>query len=206
MNVRLHYSFDFTAGFYYNGSMHMNNYSVRLWMMTATLDSESHNIAFDRIKFFVASALDSGVFINSAETEQCQLLAKAGVKIITLPDEPVDQLIGIMLYCKLNALCEDRMIVGEVELTSDHGGEVTYIHGDDEPIGPYDQDGWWHDANLIHYDKKIIETENIMSLNTVASWRDLSLQWPSDDTDDATQYEDTGNTIVFGNFGRDDTK
>lgn len=203
MNVRLHYSFNFTAGFYYDGRLHMNNYSVRLWMMTTSLDSESHNIAFDRIKFFVSSSLDSGVFINSDDKDQCRLLANAGVKIITLPDEPVDQLIGIMLYCKLNALCEDRMIVGEVELTSEHGGEVTYIHGDDEPIGPYDQDGWWNDSNLVHYDNKITETENIMSLNTVASWRELSLQWP---TDEETQHEDTGNTIVFGNFGRDDTK
>ena len=204
MNVRLHYSFDFTAGFYFNGMLHMNNYTVRLWMMTATSDGESHNIAFDRIKFFVASSLDSGVFINSDDKEQCRLLANAGVKIITLPDDPVDQLIGIMLYCKLNALCEDRMIVGEVEISSSHGGEVTYIHGDEEPIGPYDQDGWWHNANLVHYDNKITETENIMSLNTVASWRELSLQWPTDD--EAPQYEDTGNTIVFGNFGKDESK
>ena len=204
MNVRLHYSFDFTAGFYFDGMLHMNNYTVRLWMMTATSDGESHNIAFDRIKFFVASSLDSGVFINGDDKEQCRLLANAGVKIITLPDDPVDQLIGIMLYCKLNALCEDRMIVGEVEISSSHGGEVTYIHGDEEPIGPYDQEGWWHNANLVHYDNKITETENIMSLNTVASWRELSLQWPTDD--EAPQYEDTGNTIVFGNFGKDESK
>lgn len=202
MNVRLQYSFDFLAGCYYDGVFRMNNYTVRLWMMTTTTDGESHNIAFDRIKFFIDDSLESGVFINSANEEQCKLLANAGVKIITLPDEPVDQLIGIMLYCKLNAICEDRMVIGEVEISSELGGEVTYMHGEEESIGPYDQKGWWHDSNLMHYNTKISETENIMSLGAVSSWRELNLQWPEDDAGP----EDTGNTIVFVNFGKDEAK
>jgi hypothetical protein len=202
MNVRLQYEVDFTAGFFFNDMLRMNNYKIRLWMMTTTTDSESHNIAFERIKYFIGQSLDSGVFINKHNEEQCKLLAAAGVKIITLPEEPVDQLVGIMLYCKLNAICEDRMIIGEVEVRSELGGEVTYMHGEDEPIGPYDQAGWWNDANLIHYHSKITETENIVSLSTIASWRELDLHWPEDEIDAAL---DTGNTIVFGNFGRDDT-
>jgi hypothetical protein len=202
MNVRLQYEVDFTAGFFFNDMLRMNNYKIRLWMMTTTTDSESHNIAFERIKYFIGQSLDSGVFINKDNQEQCKLLAAAGVKIITLPEEPVDQLVGIMLYCKLNAICEDRMIIGEVEVRSELGGEVTYMHGEDEPIGPYDQAGWWNDANLIHYHSKITETENIVSLSTIASWRELDLHWPEDEIDNS---QNTGNTIVFGNFGRDDT-
>ena len=203
MNVRLQYSVDFLAGCYFDGILRMNNYTVRLWMMTTTMDGESHNVAFDRIKFFIDDSLESGVFINSANEEQCKLLANAGVKIIALPDEPVDQLIGIMLYCKLNAICEDRMVIGEVEISSELGGNVTYMHGEEESIGPYDQKGWWHDSNLMHYNTKISETENIMSLGAVSSWRELNLQWPEED--DAGP-EDTGNTIVFVNFGKDEAK
>ena len=99
MNVRLNYSIEFTAGFYFNDMLKMNNYKIRLAMMTATPDEESVNIAFERIKYFIGDSIDSGVFINKGNEEQCKLLANAGVKIITLPDEPVDQLIGIMLYC-----------------------------------------------------------------------------------------------------------
>ena len=203
MNVRLHYPIEFTAGIYFDGMLRMNRYNVSLWMMTTTLDSESHNVAFDRIKFFIEDSLESGVFINGSNVEQCKLLANAGVKIVTLPDEPVDQLIGIMLYCKLNAICEDRMIIGEVEINSDLGGSVTYLHGDEESIGPYDQKGWWHDSNLLYCNSKIVETENIVSLGSIASWRDLDLQWPEDC---AVSEASTGNTIVFGNFGKDETK
>jgi len=202
MNVRLQYSIDFIAGCYFDGMLRMNNYRVRVWMMTTTMDGESHNIAFDRIKFFIADSLESGVFINGTNEEQCKLLANAGIKIITLPDEPVDQLIGIMLYCKLNAICENRMVIGEVEISSGLGGEVTYMHGEEEPIGPYDRTGWWHNSNLMHHNTKISESENIMNLGAISSWRELELQWPEDDVNS----EDTGNTIVFVNFGKDEAK
>ena len=201
MNVRLHYEADFTAGFYYNEMLKMNNYKIRLWMITATSDGESHNIAFDRIKYFIGQSLDSGVFINKNNEEQCKLLANAGVKIITLPEEPVDQLVGIMLYCKLNAICEDRMIIGEIEIESDLGGDVTYLHSEDEPIGPYEQPGWWMEPSLTHYHNTITETENIVSLSSSALWHDLDLHWPEDE-----YSTDTGNTIVFGNFNKDEAE
>ena len=201
MNVRLKYQLEFTAGFYFNEQLKMNNYNVELLMTTATTDDKSINIAFERIKFFIGSSLDSGVFINMNNTEQCKLLSNAGVKIITLPDDPVDQLIGIMLYCKLNAICEERMIISDIEITSELGGDMTYLHSDDEPIGPYEQVGWWHNPDLTHYHNTAVKTENILNLNTVVSWRDLDLHWPDD-----PYTPDTGNTIVFGNFNKDDTK
>ena len=86
MNVRLNYSIEFTAGFYFNNMLKMNNYKIRLAMMTATPEEESINIAFERIKYFIGESIDSGVFINRGNEEQCKLLANAGVKIITLPD------------------------------------------------------------------------------------------------------------------------
>ena len=201
MNVRLNYSIEFTAGFYFNDMLKMNNYKIRLAMMTATPDEESVNIAFERIKYFIGDSIDSGVFINKGNEEQCKLLANAGVKIITLPDEPVDQLIGIMLYCKLNAICEDRMILGEIEIESDLGGDVTYLHSEDEPIGPYEQPGWWMEPSLTHYHNTITETENIVSLSSSALWHDLDLHWPEDE-----YSTDTGNTIVFGNFNKDEAE
>ena len=50
MNVRLKHDMSFTAGVYYNGEMRMNNYNLRLWMITNTYDASSHNISFDRVK------------------------------------------------------------------------------------------------------------------------------------------------------------
>ena len=91
MNVRLKHDIVFTAGIYYNDVLRMNNYSLRLWMITNTYDASSHNIAFDRIKHFVYSEIDSTIFINSDDQLQCQQLVDAGLKITTMPGDPVDQ-------------------------------------------------------------------------------------------------------------------
>ena len=59
MNVRLKHDMSFTAGVYYNGEMRMNNYNLRLWMITNTYDASSHNISFDRVKYFIYTEMDS---------------------------------------------------------------------------------------------------------------------------------------------------
>ena len=56
----------------------------------------------------------------------------------------------------------------------------------------------------IDYNSKITETENIVSIGSIASWRDLDLHWPEEE--DEIDETNTGNTIVFGNFGKDETK
>jgi hypothetical protein len=113
------------AAVFYDGHTHMNNYNVTLWMMTNCEQAQDQNTAFERIKHFVYQELDSTVFVNADNLTQCQLLSAAGMDVTTMPGEPVDQLIGIMLYYKLNAITEGRMIIEETELSSVMG--ETYL-------------------------------------------------------------------------------
>ena len=96
MNVRLKHDMNFTAGIYYKGTLRMNNYSLRLWMLTNSLDPSDQNISFERIKYFIYSEIDSTIFINSEYLEPCQEFIRLGLNLTTMPGEPVDQLIGII--------------------------------------------------------------------------------------------------------------
>lgn len=200
MNVRLQHTMTFTAGVYYAGAIRMNNYIARFWMTTNSVDGESHNIAFERIKHFVYSCIDSTIFVNRSYTEKCRKLVEAGVGITTLPDEPVDQVIGIMLHSKLNAIMEDRMIIVETELSSDLGDNMVYLHGEGENGGPLEQDGWWKDADLTHYDIELVDEGKLVSVPHTSVWRDLDLSWP-----DETDQPSTDNTVIF-DFQRDETR
>lgn len=201
MNVRLLIPIKFTAGVYYNDQLRMNNYSIQMFMLTNSVDGESHNIAVERARVFIQTQLDSSVFINRSNHEQCRKLADAGIKVVTLPEEPVDQIVGMMLYCKLNAIMEERMDLVEIEISSDLGENVIYLHSEAEHLGPFDNDGWWHDADLIYYDTELVETDNVMPLNRAAIWRELGLNWP-----ETEENKQTGNTIVFADFSRDETR
>ena len=200
MNVRLRTSISFVAGVFYEGMVRMNNYHVSLSMTTNSGSSENYNIALDRMKYFFAECIDSSILINEEETDQCKKFVKAGLKLVTLPEEPVEQIIGMKLYCKLNAIADDHIIVNEVEISSELGDQVVFFHSDGEFQGPFVESGWWSQSDLTHYNKELNVKDNIMSMSRRNTWKDLDLDWPID------TESTTGNTIVFADFGRDETK
>jgi hypothetical protein len=197
MNVRLKYDMHFTAGIWYNDAVRMNNYSLRLWMTTNSENPVDQSIAFERIKYFIYTQIDSTIFINHQLENQCQQLVNAGLNITTMPGDPVDQLIGIMLYYKLNAITEDRMIVVETELSSVQGENMTYLHSDFETTSGYEQPDWWTSSDLTHSDVVSQDSEKIVSMSQGAAWRDLEMSWA-----DISNTDDTGNIVVFADFKR----
>ncbi len=201
MNVRLQYPTTLLAGVQYDGQLRLNQYNLRLWLLTNTTDNECHNIAFERLKFFIKHCLESSIFINQADTDSCKLYTAAGARLTTLPDAPVDQIVGMMLYSKLNAIMEGYISVMEVEISSDLGDQMIYMHCEEENLGPFLDKGWWNDPDPMHWDISIVADDKIMNLNRNFVWRDLELDWPKKDTE-----EDTGNTIIFTDFNRNDSK
>lgn len=198
MNVRLKYDMLFTAGVYYKDNLLMNNYSLRLWMNTNSTDPADQNTAFERIKYFVYTQLDSTIFINQESTDQCQLLADAGLNITTMPGDPVDQLIGIMLYYKLNAITEDRIIIVETEINSTVGENITYLHSEYETTSGYLQPDWWSSADITHNDFVLADSENVVAMAENMVWRDADLAWGD------TSAANTGNVVVFADFKKPD--
>jgi|APCry1669188970_1035186.scaffolds.fasta_scaffold00408_8 hypothetical protein len=194
MNVRIKFPINFTAGIFYRDELQMNNYMVTLSMITNSLDGTINNIALDRIKYFIYHEIESSIFINSSDVERCEKFIDAGLKITTIPDAPVDQLIGIMLYYKLSSITEDRILIEEIEISSSIGEGLVYIHGSNENVDGLDIPEWWKSCDLIHCDSELIEDDEIVTLANVTAWRDLELEWPDE------EESETGNTVVFADF------
>ena len=203
MNVRLRYSTVFTAGIFYADQLRMNNYQVKLHLTTNSEEGDDHNIALDRIKYFLHNQLNSTVFINSTDSERCKAFAMAGIKMTTLPEDPLDQVIGIMLYCKLNAMLEDRMIINEIEICSELGENIVYLHNDQDAQGPFADAGWWSEPDAVHCDLTLFDHEKIVDLHhLVTGWKDLGLSW---DNSISININDD-NKVVFADFAKDETK
>jgi hypothetical protein len=195
MNVRLKYDFPFTAGIYHNGSFYMNNYALRVLMATVSDDPDDQTTAFERLKYFIYTCMESTIFIDIDETEQCARYVQAGLRITTMPGAPVDQLIGIMLYHKLNAVMENRMIVFETELSSAVGEYMVYLHSEEETTVGYVQPEWWDTADLTHNEVTLASSDNVVAIPQATAWRELDLEW----TDDSASDE-SGNVVVFADF------
>lgn len=199
MNVRLRYDLPFTAGVYHNGNFAMNNYSLRLWMATVSDQAEDQTTAFERLKYFVYTCMENTVFIDAAQTEQCDKFLQAGLHITTMPGEPVDQLIGIMLYYKLNAVMENRMIVIETELSSALGEYMTYLHCEEENTVGYVQPDWWVSPDLVHNNIESVTVGKVVAIPHSISWQDIGLEWADDIVDEPAE-DTTGNIVVFADF------
>ena len=191
MNVRIKFPITFTAGIFYNDELQMNNYMVNLYMLTNSNDGATNNIALDRIKYFIYTEIDSSVFIDSADIERCKKFIDAGIKITTIPDTPVDQLIGIMLHYKLSAITEERLIIDEIEISSSIGEGLIYVHGSHENVDDLAVPEWWKSVDMVHCDPDLIDSDEIVTLENLNVWRDLNLDWPSE------EESETGNTVVF---------
>ena len=200
MNVRLQYTLPFVAGVHYDDQLIMNNYLLKVYMITNVHDADLTNTAFERLKYFVNEEMFSTVFVNGNSQDVCKRYIHAGIRITSLPNEPVDQIIGFMLFHKLNAIMEERISVLEIELSSSLGDHMVYLHNDQENTEDIEMPAWWTSPDLVHCDLSLLNNDsNTVPLHS-AIWRDLNLAWPEEQV-----TQETGN-IVFADFGRDETK
>ena len=199
MNVRLQYDLDFLAGIYYDERLQLNSYSISMSLLTKTTDALNTNIAMDRLKYFVHGELANTVFVNQDSTERAEMMQIMGINVTTLPEEPVDQIVGMMLYYKLNAIMEGRMTVTRLDLSSILGDSVWYQHDEEEDSpGPFRVEGWWH-APTVQHDSILesVTADNVVRVIPNA-WHELGLIWPEQET------EPTANTVVFANFTKNE--
>ena len=202
MNVRLQYDLEFLGGIYFEEQMQMNHYSVSLNLVTGTADPTDTNIAMDRIKAFVFGELEHSVFINVAQRERADLMHLMGINVTTLPEEPVDQIIGMMLHSKLSAVMGGCMLIRTIMLSSTAGDDVIYEHDAQESAAPFDTPGWWTESTPVCESQSQHRTnDTVFVLNTTDQWRELGLQWIKD-----VEPDQDSNVLVFTEFKNDKDK
>lgn len=199
MNVKLKKSFRFYTGLVYNNEFAINVYDATLHMTTVSLDSEQQNIAYDRMSYWIDQVLQDAVLIGS-DSAVLDAYRATGQRLIVFPQDPVDQVVGAMLYLKLNAITEDRLAITGVELASSYGDDVVYLHYAGEEVGLLSNTGWWTDLRPFWSDTKKRKAVNkVISMDRMPEWSELGLAWeePADQQD---------NTVVFADFPKNENK
>jgi len=189
MNVKIEYPAEFLAAAYWDDTVMMNSYVVRCEMMTNSRDSKEQNIALERLKYIIFVQMQNSVFVDHREKAAIKRLQAAGLRPIVLPEQPVDQIVGMMLYSKLDSVMEGRLTMTQLRLSSELGENITYFQSDNETIGPFAQKGWWNSTDPSVSDSK--DGGKIVSIKGTTTWQLLELDW-----DVVKEDNSKGNTVV----------
>jgi len=200
MNVRLRTILGWNSGLVHGDQFCVNQYQAQIDMITVTADNHQQNIAYERVKHMTHYIFEDAILISRDHGKLTQY-QQTDARVIVLPDEPVDQIMGMMLYLKFNAVMENRIVVTDVEISSVQGDNMGYLHSHGENLSTgLSQIGWWMDAGPTWYDMPVTHTrDKVVSLNARPEWTDHGLAWT-----DATDKQ--SNSVVFADFGRDADK
>lgn len=182
MNVRLEKSFDFFASQYLDGQVCCNRFCIDLEIITNTMDYIDQNVALDRVRHMLYNEFNSVLFLSDEKSELAVKFSELGFKTCTIPGPPVDQLLGIMLFAKLNAVMQERLFITQIKISSDLGDKLVYCQDSEEDLGPFEYTGWWHNSDNNIHDTDNIDTKgNVISLGKkVDPWHKFSLEWSQD--------------------------
>lgn len=179
MNTRIEREFSFQAAVYFEGSFIMNMYELLLSMEVETDSIKEQNIAMDRIEYFLSGCVANSVFVESTEKRIIEKYSSADIKVCTLPEEPYDQIITILLLQKLNAIAEGRLTITDIVLKSELSDGVKFIYNIEEAnLHPFGK-GWWSEANTHIADiPKSNRKDKIVKLVKASDcWSVADLEW-----------------------------
>jgi len=177
MTARVQRNFEFVSGVYVENELYLNSYNIEMNFIVETDNIYEQNIALDRIKYFFTEKLDNAIFVSEEENECIDKLSTLDFKCIVLPEEPYDQIIGIMLMVKTNAISENRLTVSDIRITSRMSDGVSYLHSMEESIGPFSSKGWWKDLTPTVSSNKSKNRKIVKFKEAKLSWDDLGLSW-----------------------------
>lgn len=199
MNVKITYNTDFLAGVHWDEHFLMNNYYVTVDMLTNTADTLNQNIALSRIRHVMEEQLQDCYFVNLIDAAAIEQLQLAGIKFSELPEQPVDQIVGMILFAKFSAVAEQQLLIQSVKVSSVLGDRIIYEHSKDDKAA-FTSDAWWNSASPYCSD---IDTpgynNSICLVNGTKRWRELGMHWNQQES----LNSEVGNVLIFDEHRND---
>jgi len=185
MNVRIKNQFLVKTGIWINDEFVVNNYTVICNFITTSQNDDDHIVCLSRINFLF-DEFDNSCFINQNNQKKIKQLKNCKIKVIELPEEPVDQIIGLVMYYKINAICEQRMRCTDLDISSEVGENICYLHSEYEETSVIPKVGWWHESgpSLTFCNRQ--SQEKIVKFTKIDTWQQYDLNWAIEESQSAS--------------------
>lgn len=181
MSTKITKDFVFMAAIHFENSFMNNLYEMTANMTVETEDAREQNIAIERLMYFIQEQIENSIFIHESEKEAIQKYKAAGIKICTVPDDPYDQIVGLVLVNKFNAIMENRIVVNEIIFGSKLSNLIKFNISSEAATEEYPGNYWWNDSSSNISLKSKSGKDKIVNFSEFKSqdWNKLELSWKS---------------------------
>ena len=199
MTARISRDFEFQCCVHFRDQFFINLYKATVDFLVESDSIREQNIALERIKYFLTYCIEGSVFINLTENSAIEKYTEASMKACTLPEDPYDQIIAIMLVTKFNAITEGRLLATHITIKSRMSDDVSFMYDIEESAGPFQESNWWND-NSTKISEVLSNKKNkkiLKAINPNIPWDEVYLTW--EEPNESTKSTPTAE-ILFGSF------
>ena len=182
MITRIERDVFFVAGIHFEDGYYINTYDIGLSMLVETDLPKEHHIAMERLDFFIKNVVSNSVFVDEDNHEAIEKYSEAGINVITLPGEPFDQIVAMVILLKLNAIMENRIKITDITIGSLLGEGIRYpiVSETAENAEIMVGDNWWYQSDLETTNQNVFLFEpenNVVKLFDDTVWAEHNLSW-----------------------------
>lgn len=175
MNIQIQKDFTFLAAIHFEKKFMLNLYELSAQMEVLTENVREQNIAIERMNYFLGTYIEDAIFIEDTEKEAIQNYNNAGIKTCIVPEEPYDQIIGMILINKCNAIMENKIVINQVIFGSKLSNLIKFnIDGEVSQL-EYPENAWYNKNTLSVTEKG--KKDKIVNLFDKNTWAELGLTW-----------------------------
>lgn len=147
-------------------------------MVVETFDMLDQNIAIERMTYFISHTLEDCIFVNQEDKEAIEKYNNAGMRVVEVPEDPYDQILGLLIINKCNAIMEGRLHLSDIVFGSKLSNLIKFELTSEMAINEYPGKHWWNDHTLSTTTKsrKKDKIVKLFDQNT-PDWATLELTW-----------------------------
>lgn len=155
-----------------------NRYNITFGFLPKVKSIKEQNVGFERVKYLFHTLCENSI-VYSPKDKTMPYWAKMPVNKITLPGSPYDQLLGTVLFQKIDSIAGNYFYLGYLTVDSKLGDSIKYtidkktIETVTYDIDFWKQDRidpWWTRDDTATFDQRI---DSKSFWTGAVSWKDL---------------------------------
>lgn len=167
----------FFAGIHLEGSFMINLYECDMCMSINTDNVREQRVAIERISHFINNHLTNSILISHEDKEAIEKYEAAGHRLCILPDEPFDQLLGLILLNKLNSIMEDKIVITDMTFGSKLSDYIKFDLTQEEAEAMYPDKAWYNDPGIAMKETAKKKKDKVVKLFEPDEWEKFELTW-----------------------------